>query len=182
MSEVMLHTVLIYGHALGGLVAFSLGCFVLRPQSRGQAAVFRAYLFALWMMVLLLVAALGVTWHDLSGASRLAYSALGLLALYTGVRGTQAQRLRHTQTPGWPGAYIGHVGFTLISLFDGFVIVGALDLGAPGWLVGTVGVVGVLVGIRAINVVEGRAVRCEVVGAAGTSVLGKPMLNQGGAS
>ena len=28
MNESTLHTVLIYGHALGGLVAFGLGCFM----------------------------------------------------------------------------------------------------------------------------------------------------------
>ncbi len=44
---------------------------------------------------------------------------------------------------------IGHVGFVPISLFDGFAIVSALDLHAPGWLV-AVGAVGV--GIYGINV------------------------------
>lgn len=171
MSESALHTVLIYGHALGGLVAFGLGCFVLRPGLK-ESAVFRSYFFALWAMVILLVAALGVTWYELPQASRLAYSALGLLALYTGVRGVQARRLLHKQMSGWRGAYIGHVGFTLISLFDGFVIVGALDMNAPGWLVGTIGVLGVVIGISTVNVVKGRAARfVSVVGAAGTSAL-----------
>lgn len=180
MNESLLHTVLIYGHALGGLVAFGLGCFVLRPTLKASAR-FRVYLFALWAMVLLLVAALAVTWPDLPQASRFAYSALGLLALYTGTRGTQARRLLRTQTPGWRGTYIGHVGFTLISLFDGFVIVGALDLNAPGWLVGTVGVLGVAVGISAVNVVKARTARSvNVAEAAHPSARGKPTLNQGG--
>jgi hypothetical protein len=43
------------------------------------------------------------------------------------------------------------VGFTLISLFDGFVIVGALDLGAPGCLVVLVGAAGVAAGILAMR-------------------------------
>jgi hypothetical protein len=37
-------------------------------------------------------------------------------------------------------------GFTLISLFDGFVIVSAIDLGSPIWLVVAIGVLGILVG------------------------------------
>ena len=43
---------------------------------------------------------------------------------------------------------IDHVGFVLISLFDGFAIVSALDLQAPGWLVA---VIAVGIGIYGIN-------------------------------
>jgi hypothetical protein len=52
---------------------------------------------------------------------------------------------------------MGHVGFTLISLWDGFVIVLAIDLGAPGWLVAVLAVLGVVVGIRSLRWAEGRA-------------------------
>jgi len=51
-------------------------------------------------------------------------------------------------------AYIGHVGFTLISLFVGFLVVGAIDLDLPGWLVGVVAVgavVGGIVGIKKLK-------------------------------
>jgi hypothetical protein len=40
----------------------------------------------------------------------------------------------------------------LISLFDGFAIVSALDLQAPGWLVAVVAVGAVGIGIYGINV------------------------------
>ena len=52
--------------------------------------------------------------------------------------------------------YVDHVGFTLISLFDGFVIVSAIDLKAPGWLVGALAVLGVVVGIRTVNAVKSK--------------------------
>lgn len=42
-------------------------------------------------------------------------------------------------------------GFVLISLFDGFAIVSALDLQAPGWLVAVIAVGAVGVGIYGIN-------------------------------
>jgi len=48
-------------------------------------------------------------------------------------------------------AYIGHVGFTLISLLVGFLIVGAIDLHVPGWLAGVVAVGGVAGGIVGIE-------------------------------
>ena len=46
---------------------------------------------------------------------------------------------------------IDHVGFVLISLFDGFAIVSALDLHAPGWLVAVIALGAVALGIYAIN-------------------------------
>ena len=153
MGDSLLHTVLIYGHALGGLVAFGIGCLVLRPQLK-EAAVFRAYFVSLWAMVALLALVVGVDWAALPPVSRVTFGGLTLLALYTGLRGWQARRLLHRQTADWQSDYVSHVGFTLISLFDGFVIVGALDMNAPGWIVGTVGVLGVVVGISAINLVK----------------------------
>jgi hypothetical protein len=46
---------------------------------------------------------------------------------------------------------IDHIGFSLISLFDGFVIISAIDLQAPGWLVAVIAVGAVALGIFAIN-------------------------------
>lgn len=168
MSSTALHNILICGHALGGLVAFGLGCLVLRP--RKADALFRAYFIALWVMVLLLIAVVGVDWRELPPVSRFTYSGLTLLALYTGFRGAQARRLLHNQTVGWKCDYIAHVGFTLISLFDGFVVVGALDMNAPGWLVGAVGVLGVVVGVSTVNHYKRRAA-CSSSGAADASTL-----------
>ncbi len=162
MDSALLHTVLIYGHALGGLVAFALGCFVLRPQLRAESTLFRAYFLSLWVMVLLLALVVGVDWAQLPLASRLTFGGLTLLAFYTGLRGWQAQRLLRGRAADWRNDYISHVGFTLISLFDGFVIVGALDMNAPGWTVGLVGVLGVVVGIGTINLVKKRTARFSI--------------------
>ena len=73
---------------------------------------------------------------------------LGLYILQRANHARLALRLRHE---GWRIAYIDHVGFTLISLFDGFVIVGAIDLGAPGWLVAAAALLGVVGGIWAVG-------------------------------
>lgn len=59
-----------------------------------------------------------------------------------------------------PTRSIDDVGFLLISLFDGFVIVTALDLGAPPWLVAAAAAGAVLVGHRLVarrKLVVGRA-------------------------
>ena len=162
MTNFLLHTVLIYGHALSGLIAFALGLIVLRPQSV-KSALFSSYFYSLWVMIVLLVAVVLLDWPQLSLVSQISFGGLTLLALYTGFRGWQARQILYAQPSGWQSAYLDHVGFTLISLFDGFVIVGALDLNAAGWLVGLVAVLGVVVGISAINYFKGRFTQMKSV-------------------
>ena len=48
-------------------------------------------------------------------------------------------------------------GFTLISLFEGFIIVSGLNSGLPGWLVALVAIIGVLLGRWSIGVAQQRA-------------------------
>lgn len=56
-------------------------------------------------------------------------------------RAAQARRIRPTAGQGPPpDRYLDHVGFTLVALFDAFIVVAVLNLGAPGWLVATAGV------------------------------------------
>ncbi len=152
----MLHNLLIAAHAACGLVAFALGVIVRRLRASGVSPLFRSYLGALWLMVALLIAVVAVDWGAIAPAVRALYGALTALALYTGWRGWRA--LRALRSPAVaPGDYIEDVGFTLITLFDGFVIIGALDLGSPVWLVVIVGVLGVLVGRLGIRRVKERA-------------------------
>src|SRR5919197_3652329 len=148
---VMLHTLLIAAHAVGGTAAFAAGCLVLRPPPQGEPPTFRVYLGALWLMVLFLVLVVALDWGTLGTVSRLLFGALTVLALYVGWRGWHAFQDLQRRGAGWTGSYLADVGFTLIALFDGFAIIGALDLGAPVWLVVAVGVLGILVGRGAIS-------------------------------
>ena len=54
------------------------------------------------------------------------------------------RRAPAAMSPARSGAYVEAVGFTVIALLDGFAIITALDLGAPGWMVATVGILVVL--------------------------------------
>lgn len=147
----MLHTLLIAAHAASGIAAFASGCLALRRPPRGVPPTFRVYLGALWLMALFLLPAVAIDWVTLAIVGRLLYAALAALALYMMWRGWRAfQDLRHRDAD-WIGAYIDDVGFTLIALFAGFVIIGALDLGAPVWLVVAIGVLAILAGRRAIS-------------------------------
>ncbi len=62
----------------------------------------------------------------------------------------QALSVLREQNPN-QARLIDHVGFILISLFDGFAIISAIDLKAPGWLVAVIAVGAVAIGIYAIN-------------------------------
>lgn len=165
MTDPLLHTVLIYGHAISGFLALGLGLLVFQPRFTKKSALFSSYYVALWGMVALLVAVVLVDWSQLPPVSRITFGGLTLLALYTGFRGWQARQLLygpdHTRPGGWQKTYLDHVGFTLISLLEGFVIVGAIDMNAPGLLVGGIAVLGVAVGIGAIQHFKGRLTRLE---------------------
>ncbi len=155
----MLHTLLIAAHAVGGTAAFAAGCLALRPPPRGVPPTFRVYLGALGVMVLFVVLAVALDWGTLDSGSRVLLGALIVLALYVGWRGWQAYQMLQRRGAGWIDAYLDGVGFTLIALFDGFVIITALDLGAPVWLIVVIGVLGILVGRGALRRTKTRVAR-----------------------
>ena len=147
----MLHSVVITAHAACALVAFALGLLAVWQPATGVTRVLRAYLGALWLMVVFLGLAVLVDWSGLDTSTRAVFSGLLVLAVYTGWRGSRAARAQSTE------AFVEDVGFTLIALFDGFVIVGSIDLRAPGWFVIALGVVGVLIGRLGIQRLKQRA-------------------------
>lgn len=151
-----MHIVLIAAHALCGTLALVTGCLVLRPPRPPRSVLFRVYLIALIAMVGLMLAVVAYDWSVLEPGQRITFAALCALGVFTGWRGCRAYRELAARSPGWSPRYIDHVGFTVISLFDGFAIVAAIDLGAPlPWVV-AVGALGVIVGVVATNAVKSR--------------------------
>jgi hypothetical protein len=152
----MLHTLLIVGHATCGLVALLVGCVVLAPPARSMPRWFRVYLVALVGLVVQMLAVVTTDWTVMATSQQVAFSALSLLGVYTGWRGFRASAELADRTAGWQARYTNHVGFTVISLFDGFTVVAAIDVGAPLPAVIMVAVVGVGAGIITINRVQTR--------------------------
>ncbi len=150
-------------HALAGVTAFVAGsAVVFRPTRAHKKSWFDWYLWSLIALVVFMARAIAAHWQQLGGIERLTFSSLFILGLYTLQRANKARLVLEGRDEGWPIAFIDHEGFTLISLFDGFVIVSAIDLGAPGWLVAAVGVLGVVGGIRAIGNAKPRWCQGEV--------------------
>jgi polyferredoxin len=158
----VVHLVLIVGHALCGVVAFVVGCCILRPPPTHRSLLFLAYAICLAGLLLLMFAVVAWDWALLVAGQRITFSLLCVLGVYTGWRGLQAHRELAQRHPEWQVRYIDHLGFTLISLFDGFTIVAAIDLGAPLVVVLMAGVAGVAAGIAAMNVVKSRVRRAAV--------------------
>lgn len=146
----MPHDVLIALHALAGVVCFGAGALSLRV-SAAQSWRFQVFVVSLAAMWLFLLGAVAVDWSGISAGTRWLYAGLLGLGLYMLWRGARARARLRTQGDGWRPRYIDDLGFTLISLFDGFVIVSAMDLSAPAWLVVIVAVAGVAASILAVR-------------------------------
>jgi hypothetical protein len=131
----MWHSALVSLHAVGGLLAFVAGCLALRRPSYLDT-----YFWSLVGCVAFLVAAVGVDWSGLDAASRGLFAALSALGALMVWRGAQARRIAASSSTQRSPRELDHLGFTLVALLDAFIVIGALDLGAPAWVLGVVAV------------------------------------------
>lgn len=146
------HDILISAHAIAAGLCFLAGSIVLYSRAyRFDGGLFRVYLWSLGGMVVFLAMAMLTEWTAYSGTQRTVFIGLLGLAIYMFYRGFSARTLLKTQAAGWSEMFVNHVGFTLISLFEGFVIVTGFNAQAPVWLVGTIAVVGIVAGRWMVN-------------------------------
>lgn len=150
-------------HAVAGLGAFACGVLAIDPRRRP------AYPWALPALVGLLVAmtvfvvgAMAAHWSSLDSSAQAVFVGLVVLAAYMVWRAVHALRRAEPPSPADAVASIDDVGFVLISLFDGFVIVAAIDLGFPPWVIIPLAVAAVAFGHRAVQQVKRDAVRRAV--------------------
>lgn len=147
-----LHTLAIAAHALSATGACIVGIVLLfQSNTLRQLQLARAVLVLLMLMEVFLVIAIISHFNSLPAIKQLIFGGLAILLLYIIWRAVQAVSALREQ-PANQVAVIGHIGFVLISLFDGFAIVSAIDLQAPGWLVAVIAVGAVALGIYAITV------------------------------
>ena len=147
-----LHTLAIVIHAVSATGAFIVGivCLFQRNMLRLlQLGV--AFLVLLILMEVFLVVAILSHVTSLPVITQIIFGGLAILGLYMIWRAVQAVSVLQEQKRNQVAA-IDHIGFNLIALFDGFAIISAIDLHAPGWLVAVIAVGAVVIGIYAINV------------------------------
>lgn len=155
-----LHTALVVVHAATATLAFVAGAALLRPRPAGRAGrgwPRRLYLPSLAVMTASLALAVVVGWPGFASGERVAFPALVVLAAAGVVLGRRADAAAGRRGSEETRRLYDAGGFTMISLFDGFVVVAAIDLGAPGWVVALVAVGGVLLGRRVVHAAQSRA-------------------------
>ncbi len=144
--------VMITLHAVAGVAAFGVGVVILRPgQLRRHPWLLPLLVWLLVALVVFMVGAMAAHWTELDMAAQIVFSGLVGLGGYMLFRAVRARGTTGRVAEGLRLRTIDDVGFLLISLFDGFVIVTALDLGAPPWAVAGLAVAAVVVGHRAIE-------------------------------
>jgi hypothetical protein len=126
----MWHTVFISVHAITGGVALLAGGVAHRGR-----VLFDLYLWSLVASIGFLVAAVIEGWARSDGGARLLFGAFAVLGGVMIALAASARRLEPSP------AYVDRVGFTLVALFDAFIVITVLNLGAPIALVVGSGVV-----------------------------------------
>lgn len=141
-----LRTVFLSLHVAGGVLGLLVGLFSFHPPParNSRLSLRRAYAAAIAVLAVFLVGIVAVDWSSLGATQRIIFAALIGLAVVIVTRVVLAFRLARQQPDGWQLPYMNHIYFSYISLWEGFFIVGLLDLGAAPWLVGAVAI-GVLV-------------------------------------
>jgi hypothetical protein len=137
------HSLLIAAHAGTGGIALIAGCVTIVRRRW-----FGIYFGALIAMEVFLVMAIAARWSTTGTSAQILFSAFALLGLFMVWRANQARRapLGHD--------YVEHVGFTLVALFDAFIVILVLNLGAEPWLVAGSGVLIAVAGhfvLRAVH-------------------------------
>jgi uncharacterized membrane protein YfcA len=155
-----IHNVLIILHASAAIISFFAGCLLIFSSAyRSNQGLFSLYWWSLIGMVILLMSAILVYWTEYSNIEHIIFPGLLVLAFYMLYRARNANHLIKAQQNDWKQGYIKHIGFTLISLFEGFIIVGGLDIGVPGWLIALLAILGVFVGNWVIGLAQRGAER-----------------------
>lgn len=150
-----MHDLLIVVHAVAGTTAFVLGVAVLAALRNGDCPpLFRSYYVSVSVMAATLTAAVGIDWNNLATGTQLVFASLCGLALYVVSRAERARRRMPLASAGDRHGLVDDVGFTLVALLDGFVIVTAVNLSAPPWAVGVLALLVILAGHRAISSVS----------------------------
>jgi hypothetical protein len=125
----MWHSIFIAAHAGTGAIALIAGCVAISRRK-----LFGIYFAALIAMTLLLILAVATEWRASGVPARVLFSAFSVLALFMVWRANRARRLSLGRD------YVEHVGFTLVALFDAFIVILVLNAGAPAWSVAGSGV------------------------------------------
>jgi hypothetical protein len=149
----VVHLIMIVLHATAAALCFIFGALTLLPylSHHSRLTLSTSYVATLIAMIVFLAGAILAHVGQLETLQRGIFAGLFVLSVYMLFRGTRARIVLARQHADWWPIYVDHIGFTLISLFEGFIIVSGIDLGAPGWLTAVVAVLGMGAGNRVLH-------------------------------
>lgn len=149
-----LHTSAIAVHTAGAVGAFAIGLILISKRSilwQTERQLGRALLVSLIIMEVFLITAILSHFISLATITQIIFGGLSALGAYMIWRAIRTVSILRRGPDGNQLAIIDDVGFILISLFDGFAIISAIDLQLPVWLVSIIAIGAVLIGIFAVN-------------------------------
>lgn len=146
------HATLIGLHAASGGIALIAGLVAHRGR-----VLFAVYWWALVATIVFLVAVVAEEWSRIDALSLVLFAAFAVLGAYMIGRAELARRIQPAGAPPSP-RYVEHVGFTVVGLFDAFIVITVLNVGAPVALVVAAGVLVAVAGHFAIHAVRARVV------------------------
>lgn len=154
----MWHLILIGIHAAAGVLSFACGVTAIR-----RGTLFPVHLWSLVATIVFLALPVALGWNQLDSVSRILFVALLALGGFMIWRAVMAGRqLPFDAAP--TAAYVRHVSFNLVALFDAFMVIVVLDLGAPIWLVVATGIVIAMAGRFVREAIERRIVPATTPG------------------
>jgi hypothetical protein len=120
-------------HAVAGVAGLVTGLAALSPTRATDSWWWLRGLYPICIAILVVSVAVvvAIDWDGLDAVGRIAFSALTGLGAVMVYRIRRARLEASRRAEGWQERYIGHVYFTYISLWEGFVILPALNLPLP---------------------------------------------------
>jgi peptidoglycan/LPS O-acetylase OafA/YrhL len=143
-----MRTALVVIHASAGLGGLVTGLAALSPPRPidNRRWLRRLYLACIAILLASMVALVTIDWNGVDTGARAGFAALSALGGVMVYRLARAHREASRGEANWQERYIGHVYFTYISLWEGFVILPALNLPFPQLSVPLVAVAVLLIG------------------------------------
>jgi len=163
------HTALIALHAAAGVMALGAGAIAIR-----RASSFGVYLWSLVVCIAALAAVVVYDWEGLEAGTRVLFLVFVVFGAYMIRRAVVARRCLAAPSAERRSRYLDNLGFTLVALFDAFLVIAVLDLGAPGWLTAVAGVAVAVAGHRWIGRLKERGAAPVAAGPARARPVGHP--------
>ena len=120
-------------HTSSGVAGLITGLAVLAPPRAGDGRGWLRWAYLLCVAILLatMIALIVLDWDGLDIAARVTFLGLAALAAFMLARILAARREAAVRSADWQGRYMRHIEFTYIALWEGFVILPALNLPLP---------------------------------------------------